>query len=232
MAFTDFELTGTLQTTELHSIPPLTTNPLSTGGGYCRTMQPSADNSPAKMYFTTTAYGGAFYNIPSTKVVSGRACMRYNAGDYPNRFYITIKDTLSFVSAPGSVGKGYKFGLYSNTIRLTGDDDSNLIVAVGTTVKNTWYSLRMDVFPLGPTVDRIICYIEVDSSGSSTSSPGSGIWNSTILTTSFDTTISSSNAAYAPWASNNRTGIQACYGAASDMPMYIDNMNFTVYNAP
>ena len=225
MAFTDFELTGTLQITELHSAAPLTTNPLTTGGSYCRSMQPSADHSPAKMYFTTSSYGGAFYNIPDTKVVSGRACMRYSAGDFPNRFFITIKDTLSFVSAPGSVGKGYKFGLYSNTLLLTGDNDSNLIVASGTTVKNTWYSLRMDVFPLGAAGDRIICYIE--------STPGSGIWSSTILGTVFDITVPAADSRYAPWGNNgNRTGIQACWGTVTDMPMYVDNINFTTYNAP
>ena len=233
MAFTDFDLLGT-QTTVLHSAAPLTTNPLtsSLAGAYCRKLEYSG-SFPPKIYFTSSSYGGAFYNTPITKVISGRAHLRIE-GNSSN--LISIKDTTIFNST--STTKGYSFGIQTNgyfgfrSLVLFGNDN---IALKATQVPNqyvsydTWYSLRMDVFPLGPLGDRIICYQEVISSGSNTSSPGSGIWNSTLDGTLFDITVSPEDPAYAAWSSSAMNGI------SSHVPTsicYVDNINFTTYNAP
>lgn len=231
MAFTDFELTGT-QATVLHSAAPLTTNPLtsSVAGVYCRSMTIATNSAAAKIYFTTSSYGGAFYNIPSTKVVSGRACFRTQNPN--NNSYITIKDTTSFIGGPAVVPGGYKFGISAYGIYLMGNDNATLQYTSTSRDFNKWYSLRMDVFPLGVIGDRIICYMEVASSGSSTSSPGSGIWNSTILGTSFDITVAVADARYAPWGNNNRNGVHTSYSGNAPETHYVDNINFTTYNAP
>lgn len=247
MAFTDFNLLGT-QTTVLHSAAPLTTNPLSASlaGTYCRKLQYNlgSTNQIPKIYFTSSSYGGAFYNVPNTKVISARAHLRYENNTTSN--VLTIKDTTTFNSGYSTLVKGYSFGIGPRTsdavgngpIYLHGNNNSILISKTspfGTSLTaDTWYSLRMDVFPLGAAADRIICYMEVNSSGSSTSSPGSGIWNSTILGTSFDITVSSVNPAYAPWSSNAMNGISARnidYNTQSGIG-YVDNINFTTYNAP
>ena len=220
MAFTDFELTGT-QATVLHSAAPLTTNPLtsSVAGTYCRSMG-DATNTVRKLYFTTSSYGGAFYNVPDTKVISGRACIRCNNSSAGG--FITIKDSLNFTGSESADAKGYKFGLYFNAIRLTGDNNVDLITNSSAYLDNTWFSFRMDVFPLGVLGDRIICYKE--------SFPGSGIWDSTIGGTLFDITVAVADAKYAPWGNNGRNGVSQTSDAGSTY--YFDSMNFTTYNAP
>ena len=228
LTVTDFELTGT-QATVLHSAAPLTTNPLtsSVAGAYCRSMG-DATNTVRKLYFTTSSYDGAFYNVPDTEVISGRVCMRCNNSSAGG--FITIKDSLSFTGSESADAKGYKFGLYFNAIRLTGDNNVDLITNSSAYLDNTWFSFRMDVFPLGVLADRIICYMEVASSGSSTSSPGSGIWNSTIGGTLFDITVAVADARYAPWGNNGRNGVSQTSDAGSTY--YFDNINFTTYDAP
>lgn len=228
MAFTDFELTGT-QATVLHSAAPLTTNPLtsSVAGTYCRSMGDAA-GTVSKLYFTTSSHGGAFYNVPDTKVISGRACIRCNNSSAGG--FITIKDSLDFTGSESADANGYKFGLYYNAIRLQGNNNTDLITTGTGYADNTWFSFRMDVFPLGVLGDRIICYMEVASSGSSTSSPGSGIWNSTIGGTLFDITVAAADAKYAAWGDNNRNGISHTSDASSTY--YFDSINFTTYNAP
>ena len=238
MAFTDFELLGT-QATVLHSAAPLTTNPLSSSlaGTYCRTLQYSG-SFPPKMYFTTSSYGGGFYNIPNTKVISARAHLRYTTTATSN--LITVKDTTTFNST--TVIKGYSFGMcpVNDTNRgaaiLFGNDNSILISkSIGYSQffqVNTWYSLRMDVFPLGAAGDRIICYMEVDSPGGTISTPGSGIWNSTLGGVLFDITVATANPAYAPWSSNARNGISSRQPFGTSDTGYVDNINFTTYNAP
>ena len=230
MAFTDFELTGT-QATVLHSAAPLTTNPLtsSVAGVYCRSIS-IPDLAPAKIYFTTSSYGGAFYNVPDTKVISGRACLRIEGPN--NNLYITIKDTTSFIGGPSTVPGGYKFGFTAYGIYLMGNNNVTLLQTSPSRDFNKWYSLRMDVFPLGVAGDRIICYMEVESLGGTISTPGSGIWNSTILGTSFDITVAAADARYAAWGNNNRNGVHTSHSGNALVPHYVDNINFTTYNAP
>ena len=221
MAFTDFQLTGT-QASVLHGAAPLTTNPLTTGGSYCRSITLATDAAAAKIYFTTSSHGGAFYNIPSTKVVSGRACFRIE--NWNNNLYITIKDSTSFIGAAAVVPGGYKFGFRAYDIQLRGNNDALLLQTSVNRSLSTWYSLRMDVFPLGAAGDRIICYKE--------SAPGSGIWDSTIDGTLFDITVATADARYAAWGNNNRNGVHTSNSGNGPEAHYVDNMNFTVYNAP
>ena len=221
MAFTDFELTGT-QATVLHSAAPLTTNPLtsSVAGAYCRSMGDPIATGVSKLYFTTSSYGGAFYNVPDTKVISGRACIRCDNSSAGG--FITIKDSLNFSGSSSAPAKGYKFGLYFNAIRLTGDNNVDLITNSSAYLDATWFSFRMDVFPLGVLGDRIICYKE--------SFPGSGIWSSTIGGTVFDITVATADVKYAAWGNNSRNGLSHTQEAGSKY--YFDNINFTTYNAP
>jgi hypothetical protein len=193
---------------------------------------------PQKMYFTTSSYGGAFYNIPDTKVISARAHLRYSSTTTSN--LLTVKDTTTFNST--TTINGYSFGMcpVADLVRggavLFGNDNSILVnKTIGFSQffsVDTWYSLRMDVFPLGAAGDRIICYMEVDSPSGSVSTPGSGIWNSTLGGVLFDITVASTNPAYAPWSSNARNGISTRQPFGTPGIAYVDNINFTTYNAP
>ena len=212
MAFSDFDQFGT-QSTQVHSAAPLTTNPLSSGGSFCRRF----DNTFRKLYFTTSSYGGSFYNIPNTKVISARACLR---GEGSNGIFLSVKDPASFAS---NNNNGYRFGFNGGNGRFQLDgNDNTLLISANNWSSQTWYSLRMDVFPISTTADRIICYIE--------SSPGSGVWNNTVGGTVFDITVASSDSKYVSWSNNGRCGVwcQGNSGAAT----YVDNIDFQVFNAP
>lgn len=213
MAFSDFDQYNT-QDTQAHSAAPLTTNPLSNGGSFCRRFA----TTYCKLYFTTSAYSGAFYNIPNTKVISARACVRAEGS---NGIFLTVKDPATFASADN---KGYKFGFSGGNgrFRIAGDNNVVFLTSANNFSQQTWYSFRMDVFPISTTADRIICYIE--------SSPGSGVWDNTVGGTIFDVTVSSNNSGYVPWSNNGRCGI-FCEGN-SGAATYMDNINFQVFNAP
>lgn len=224
MAFSDFDFNGT-QTTFAHSSPPLNTNPLTNGGAFCRRFTGS---ETGKMYYKTTAYGGAFFNVPNTKVVSCRACLR--AGG-TNAIGIVAKDGKTFSS---SLRGGYQLIINGGggKVQLVSNNGTVLIDSgVFGSLSTLWLSLRMDVFPISSTADRILCYMEVASSGSSTSSPGSGIWNNVIGGVTFDTTVSSTSGDYAPWLNSGRFGICGGWGA-SNSEIYVDNLNFSTYTAP
>jgi hypothetical protein len=228
MAFSDFDLNGS-QATVLHSAPPLNTNPLAVGGTYCRRLDINAGQY-SKIYYKTTAYGGTFYNTPNTKVLSLRAHVRKegNAG-----IWLTAKDSATFAS---NTINGYSFGI-GNDLRVMLRGAGLATPTIITTDSNpaglatsAWYSLRMDIFSLGALGDRIICYMEVASSGSSISSPGSGIWNNIIGGYTFDAIIGTSDSKFVPWSNNGRCGIHRDNGSGA--AMYLDNINFSTYTAP
>lgn len=216
MAFSDFDFNGT-QETVFHSGPPLTTNPLTVGGTYARRLAYNAQGG--KIYYKTTAYGGAFYNTPNTKVLSLRAHVRKegNAG-----IFLIAKDSATFAS---STITGYSFGIGNDLSVFLAGNNNNLLNtganAIGIAY-NTWISLRMDIFPLGALGDRIICYKET--------APGSGVWSNIINGFTFDVTVNTADSAFVPWSNNGRCGIYR--DAASGADIYIDNLNFTTYNAP
>jgi hypothetical protein len=216
---TDFDMIGTL-TTVSHSDSPLSTNPLSNGGIYAESMTPSGSKA-AKIYFNPTSYGGAFYNIPDTKVISARACLRYWGFPYSNPIYITAKDTANF-SNDFTNAIGYRLGIDQNKITLYGNANTILKIGTSNTTNNLWYSLKMEVTPLGASGDRIVCYRET--------SPGSEVWSSTIDGTVFDITVPTASVDFAPWGNNNRNGISVAINDATTV--FVDNINFTTYNAP
>jgi hypothetical protein len=230
MAFSDFILTGS-QTTVFHSASPLNSNPLVVGGVYCRRLEYSPLGQNSKIYFSPTAYGGAFFNTPNTKVLSLRAHVRKQ--DYAGGIWIAAKDSATFAS---NSTNGYSFGIRdSQTVRLLGGTSQESIVSTaaypaGFDFTPRWYSLRMDIFPLGALGDRIICYMEVASSGSTVSAPGSGIWNNVIGGFTFDTILSTGDSRFVPWSNNGRCGIQRDNGTG--LETYVDNINFQAFSAP
>lgn len=211
---TDFDMVGVL-TTVSHSDSPLNTNQLSTGGVYAESMTPSGSKA-AKLYFNSSSYGGAFYNIPNTKAITAQACLRYWGFPYSNPIYITAKDTANF-SNDFTNAKGYRLGIDQNKITLYGDANTVLKIGTSNTTNNLWYSLKMEVTPLGASGDRIICYMET--------SPGSGVWNSTIDGTLFDITVPTASADFAPWSNNNRNGISVAINDYTTV--FVDNIKFT-----
>jgi hypothetical protein len=218
MAFSDFDTYKT-QDIQLHSAAPLTTNPLSNGGSYCRRFA----TTYGKLYFTTSAYAGAFFNIPNTKVISARACFRAEGPPFQNGIFLSVKDSATF--SGDNHPTGYRFGIQASSPtpnKFTLYGNNNLVLqSTDNWSAGTWYSLRMDVFPISATADRIICYIE--------SSPGSGAWSNTIGGTVFDITLASNNPSYISWSNNGRCGI--CTDSNSNLSTYVDNINFQVFNA-
>jgi hypothetical protein len=213
---TNFDSYGS-QDIALHSSSPLSTNQLATGGTSCRRVV--AGTHTGKYYFKTDAYGGAFYNIPDTKKISARACVRTQ--NYKHIF-LSVKDSSTF--ANNGMTDTYLFGIYDGRIALLSKYGWMEIFKTGIIyTPGTWVSLRMDVIPQGASGDRIVCYLE--------SSPGSGVWSNVIGGITFDTTISTSDSKYIPWSNNGRCGI---YTSDADNyfggDIFFDNIDFQVEN--
>ena len=168
------------------------------------------------LYFNSSSYGGAFYNIPNTKAITAQACLRYWGFPYSNAVYITVKDTANFDN-DFTNAKGYRLGIDQNKITLYGDANTVLKIGTSNTANNLWYSLKMEVTPLGASGDRIICYMET--------SPGSEVWNSTIDGTLFDITVPTASIDFAPWNNNNRNGVSMSISDATTV--FVDNIKFT-----
>jgi hypothetical protein len=227
MAFSDFDIfsaSGASQSTVLHSAPPLATNQLSSGGSFCRQFTGiNTASATNKLYYKSSSYGGAFFNIPNTKVISARAVLRVEGA---TAIFIIAKDPSALNNTSQAQLGGYRFGLESGNglFSLYGSNGTALINSANTfnSPSNTWHSLRMDIFPLGTLADRIICYRE--------SSPGSGIWSNVVGGTTFDITVSNSDGRFAPWLNNGKCGIVTTQ--LSTQKAWADNLQFYVQNAP
>lgn len=199
----------------LHSNPPLepdqlNINPLAFGGAACRKF----NSGVHKMYYKPSVYDGAFYNIPITKAISFRACLR-RFTTVANGIRITAKDISSFTN---NFTLGYSFGIYNNRIAFFAG--TNLIVQSPNGIpSNTWFSLRMDVVSLSPTSDSVKCYFE--------SSPGSDIWTTTYDSVTWEFTCTTGNGQFVNWSNNGRNGIFVDGNAGNDV--YVDKMQFEVY---
>ena len=169
-------------------------------GDFARLFPANSGNFGGWMTLSPSYAGGALYNVPNTKALRIQGCLRSAKTDVlssPGRGLV-VKSTTNT-----SEDSGYLLGIGSNpsvpggssTIRsinlgLPKDPDAGSPGSYGFNGRtvyplinfdycNNWISLRMDVFPIGASGDRIICSQETTATGSGVNSPGSG------LTTSF-----------------------------------------------
>lgn len=188
-------------------------SPLTGFGTYCRRFNPSAGGGCYSIaYIKDTSFGGDFFAVPNTRALRVEACLRMQVTNntYNPRLLLGLKAANS--------NTGYWLGLHCPSagslgvyLRYNNQDSNSSGNLLAAAVSNTWYRLRMDVFPIGGAGDVIRVYQETVI--------GSGIW-STLL----DTTIASGDARYAPWGGSGRQYFY--YNTASvstaDNPAYID----------
>lgn len=221
-------------------------SPLLVGGTYARAVSLFGNFGSVGFYVQGTAaikaayQSGAFFNIPSTRAVRVQACLRLTntVGSF-SEFGLIAAGTKILndgSSAAGSILTGYSIGVLkqgaATTLRLFTNCASTLgnlstqSVNLGAAALATWYSLRMDVFPLGATADRIICSQET--------TPGSGSWTELLDTTLYQGVSSG----YVSWGGNRRTGFGMASnsdgggGSPGGATGVIDLATFSVGNAP
>jgi hypothetical protein len=179
---------------------------------------PSAGNYGRQL--TSGYYGGhvagfrltnpSFVNLPNTKAVRMQGYFRLtsNSGNF---FGMTVKGTNDYGGGGYSLGfrgGGPKIIFLDNAGNATDLGDS-----FGSVLQNTWYGLRIEVYPIGSAADRIICYKE--------SSPGSNSWIKI-----HDVTILSSNPAYVPWSSGRTMtfkSLESCNGIVDLISVTLGN---------
>lgn len=215
MSSSDWEISGST-TAVIHTT--LTPNPLtsSIGGDYGRLLTPINNSSNAHMALST---GSQFYNVPITKAIRAEGCFRLSPTGYPSPSGLNLKSS-------GMLSPGYLYGL---TTYYGGTQLCLWLPSQGTIVlndiagyypdRNSWISLRMELYPLSITADKLILYREQQI--------GNGNW-----ITVYETTILSSSPDYRPWSSNNRNGIFVFreYYNDPNVGLYMDNVKFTLSN--
>lgn len=216
MSFNDWDIVGTTSAVENSTI----TNALPTGsfGTYCRSM-----SGTASMLIKSSYQSGAFVGIPSTKVIRVRGAIRkwFNTFLYSGGLVVKWNDTTN---------RGYSitYNASPQTILLQFNNGDTFGLPVGGDINSTWYSMQMEVFPIGTTSDRIIVSQET-SLGSGVYSPLSingGVASEGIV-------IASTDPRYASWGGSSRCGIVSEITAGETYGgIYVDKVSFELSNAP
>jgi hypothetical protein len=203
MAFSDWTISLVSNNVASHSavVNSALSNPLTVGGGFCRLLTGGAGDGTIDGYAfarLSNAYAsGAFLGVPNTRAIRIQACVRITgqAGGFNG-----IQESLVVAKAPQTFSAASCYGLgvrdrgQPSTVSLVLRTGGGSVTTIQSAAKNTWYSVRMDVFPLGTGGDQIRSYLET--------SPGSGTW--TLINT---TTIASNASNYIAWGGTTVQGI-------------------------
>lgn len=229
MAYSDWSLIGgSGANVDSPAQNALLSNPLLIGGTYCRYFSVNGGGSAwaTRGYSAAASYsGGALYNIPNTKAIRIQGYLRVSSisgGSSRSGAWLGAKIDTDFNSNAANNLSSYCFG-----IRAAGSSTLQISIMLGGAAADlasasfdTWYGLRLEVFPLGTSADRIISYKETFA--------GSGIWQKMS-----DTTIQSIAGNFVPWGQNRKNGFfflqeEQFNGVVSG---YADLMDVSVANA-
>ncbi len=230
MAYADWTITLTGSgATESAVVNSGRSSPLTVGGGFCRRLTTASNASENAFLRLSDAYSsGNFVGVPSTRAIRVQAALRtsVNPGSGCTAEVLMVTKAPQTYSSTNIYGLGLRvvpggFGTGDPSIVLrTGGGSITSLTGVSL---NTWYSLRMDVFPLGTGGDRIRCWRE--------SVIGSGTW--TLL---YDTTIPSSSGQYVAWGGSTVQGLvyqlNSSGNASSSSSAFVDLFQAYVATAP
>jgi hypothetical protein len=217
MSSSNWDFTGTNSAVLNSSISP---NPLPTGsfGEFCRAF--SGDSS---MLIKSSYQSGAFIGIPSTKAIRVRGAIRkqFNTSYYSGGIVVKWDSIYS---------RGYSiaYNAASQGINLQFNNGEAYALPVGGNVNNDWYSMQMEIFPIGTTADRIIVSQET--------SFGSGIYTQLSINGGIPSEgilISSADPKYSSWGGTGRCGVVSGLSYAEwNGGIYVDKLSFELSNAP
>ena len=177
------------------------TSPLAGEGSYCREFSlTSGTNTKTTISLSSSADGGAYYEIPNTKSISLRAWVRATSVFSSNcAIGITAKlepNATDTTNRTTSVPRGYSLVLGDTAdlgplafLRLFCDSKFGTISIDTTPIavsQNAWIKIRMDVIPDG-TQDIIKIY-------SGTGATGSEVW-----TLEYTKVVFNTDNFYIPW---------------------------------
>jgi hypothetical protein len=175
-------------------------NPLPAGVGsnFCRFF-----NSDSPGFGPTLRSNKAeFANIPSTKALSATMCMRRQAGfSSGNWAGFRLKSTANTYTTSGN-GYGIAFQTGASglpVIKLNNTEEFSLDgLPIASFYNSNWIRLRLDVFPMGLSADRLFAYRETTI--------GSGVWDAIGIAGGLPAdgvTILSNSPRYAAWGTGN-----------------------------
>jgi hypothetical protein len=230
MAFSDWSLIGGYGSNVDSAYLNSNLSPsLVSGSNYCRYFSVANGGSAwaTRGYSASqTVAAGALYNVPNSKAIRIQGYLRISSissGNSRSGAWLGAKIIDSFNTSGNNSLSSYCFGIRAGgsstlqlSVMLAGD-----CADLGSLSFDTWYGLRLDIFPIGTAGDRIVAYKE--------SSPGTGIWPSV-----FETTISSTAGNFIPWGQNRKNGFfflqeQQNFGVVSG---FSDLISVSVATAP
>jgi len=97
----------------------------------------------------------------------------------------------------------------------------NNTITLDSAASDTWYGLRIEVYPLGSAADRIKCFKET--------SPGSNEWQ---LLAGGDITLANTDSNYTQWGENRRNGFNIRSNVNGPVLGYVDQVSISLIAAP
>lgn len=228
MAYEDWDQIAYGATSSTAILNSSLSNPLTTGGDYCRriaTLSGGQAYAQCGSTLKSTYDGGAFYGVPNNRALRLQAYLRVEStNSAANGFCIGAKmpNNIGSNSLASLASAGYALGLGGSLSVILYTNQSSVTLpdgALGAVSLNTWYGLRMEVFPLGTAGDRIMCYRET--------TPGSGVW-----TNIYDEVISAASSRYVAWGTDKKTGFCSFTAQYAGINAYIANVDFSLATAP
>lgn len=232
MAFSDWSLIqGAGSEAFSSALNSSLSNPLTIGSSYCRYVTVSNPGGAWATggYSVSSSYqSGQLYNVANTKAIRVQGYLRLSAVPNANSragAWIGAKlhtDLGNFNNYQSGYCLGIK-AINSSQVAITTMFNGVLTNPNLESVSlNTWYGLRLEVYPIGASADRIKAYRE--------STPGSNVWN--LLS---DVTIANTSGLYTNWGENRKNGFFFLHQAEYDGQFttgYVDLMSVSVANAP
>jgi hypothetical protein len=221
MSFADwtFVTNGLASNAEPYAPSGVIPAPSIASGSYARIINGDGSSSSYAGFVPSNA---SFTGVPATKAIRIQAFIRLNGS--VGQFLMAAKYTPAGFNSISGYALGTNRSSAPSLFFRTPGSQTTLINSISIDV---WYSFRMTVYPISPTVDRIICEQE--------SSPGSGVWSSTFADGNGDITIDQSitPSQYVAWGGSTNNGVFGAGGyLGSPGNTIIDMMQVSLATVP
>lgn len=210
MAFSDWTYQGFLSNYEAAYLYVTggIEKPVPSAGDYGRQLASGAGGGDTALFKLTNS---SFLDLPNTKAIRMQGYFLVTNSGY-GFFGMSIKSSNYYGNG------GYRLGFSSGPTVIfekSNGSQTDLTSFFGSVSLNTWYGLRMEVYPIGSTADRIICYKET--------SPGSNSW-----ITIYDVTLLSTDPGYSTWGSDRLMTFRSSLATNG----IVDMISVTLANVP
>jgi hypothetical protein len=168
MAFTDWTFLSNLSENVAEPYGFGLSSPEPTAGSFARAIRSNTTGSLTGVYGGFRPSDPAFTGVSSANAIRVQSFIYLgNTGGEPRKQLIVKQNPASTFATDAA--NGYVLSLAGSQLSFRAPGQ---LITLASFATSSWYSLRMTVYPITPSVDQIVCERE--------SSPGSGVWSSTF----------------------------------------------------